>query len=46
MRRDAARVLDMLIYARRALEYAEGAGFEEFSSNRMLQDGIIRARRE
>ena len=43
MRRDPARVLDMLIYARRALAYAEGVGFESFSSNRMQQDGIIRA---
>jgi uncharacterized protein with HEPN domain len=37
MPRDEHLVLDMLIYARRAVEFNAGANWERFSGDRMLQ---------
>jgi uncharacterized protein with HEPN domain len=41
--RDAARLLDMLLAARDALEFADGLTEERFLSSRLHQNAIIRS---
>lgn len=43
MRRDDARLLDMLLAAREAATFAGGLTFEDFQCNRMAQLAILKA---
>ena len=42
MRRDEAYLLDILLAARRALKYVEGLRWEEFETNELVQDAVMR----
>jgi uncharacterized protein with HEPN domain len=42
MRRDEAYLLDILIAAKRAVDYMKGSDREAFEQNEMLQDAVIR----
>lgn len=42
MDRDEAHLLDMLIWARRAIAYSDGIGEEQFLANTLRQDAVIR----
>ena len=41
MWRDDAYLLDMLLAARKVIEFTRGVAFEEFESNEILQDAVI-----
>jgi len=42
MRRDEAYLLDILLAARRALKYIDGLRWEEFDTNELVQDAVMR----
>ena len=42
MWRDDASLLDMLLAAREIREFTEGATWEQFQSNRMMQHAVVR----
>jgi uncharacterized protein with HEPN domain len=42
MDRDAAYLLDMLIAARKVIEYTSGLTWDNFHQNEMLQDAVMR----
>ena len=42
MWRDNAYLLDMLLAARKVMQYAQGADFERFEQDEILQDAIMR----
>ena len=42
MRRDEAYLLDILIAARKALEFVRGMGWEEFAQSELHQNAVIR----
>jgi uncharacterized protein with HEPN domain len=41
MQRDDAYLLDMLIYARKARDYCENSGFDDFLQNDLLQSATL-----
>jgi uncharacterized protein with HEPN domain len=42
MRRDDAYVLDMLLAARKVLEFTEGVDWEQFSRDELVQNAVMR----